>query len=59
MDAVSSRHDEVLLSQPVVPTSAAEWDAKRDVITLLYSTSNQSLKVVMEALEREHGFKAS
>jgi hypothetical protein len=50
---------ESLLERPLVPTSAADWEDKKDTIEGLYMTQNLILNDVIEIMLSEHKFKAT
>ncbi|KAK0725986.1 Clr5 domain-containing protein, partial [Lasiosphaeris hirsuta] len=45
--------------RPLVPTSAADWEAKKDVINELYMARNLILNDVMAIMLSKHNFKAT
>ncbi|KAK0633841.1 Clr5 domain-containing protein [Immersiella caudata] len=59
----SSHDDDVseLTSQdrPLVPTSSADWEAKKGIIMELYMTQNLILNDVIQIMLSEHKFKAT
>jgi len=42
-----------------IPTTAEEWEAKRAVITRLYSSDGLTLAQVQKTLKDVHGFRAT
>ncbi|KAK4227404.1 hypothetical protein QBC38DRAFT_364390 [Podospora fimiseda] len=45
--------------KPLVPTSAADWEAKKDIIQQLYMEKNLILNDVMDIMTKDHKFKAT
>lgn len=50
---------EAVPEKPVVPTSAADWEAKKDIIQDLYMDKNYILNDVIEMMVKDHRFKAT
>ncbi|KAK3342054.1 hypothetical protein B0T25DRAFT_357665 [Lasiosphaeria hispida] len=55
----SEDSDHASAERPLVPTSAADWEAKKDVINELYMTRNLILNDVMAIMLSKHKFKAT
>ena len=51
--------DSLSQDRPLVPTSSADWEAKKDVIMELYMTQNLILNDVIQIMLSEHKFKAT
>ncbi|KAK3988437.1 hypothetical protein QBC44DRAFT_243684 [Cladorrhinum sp. PSN332] len=47
------------VEKPLVPTSAADWEAKKDIIQQLYMERNIILNDVIDIMIKEHRFKAT
>ncbi|KAK4663705.1 hypothetical protein QC763_610780 [Podospora pseudopauciseta] len=45
--------------KPLVPSSTADWEAKKDVIRQLYMDENRILNEVIDIMHRVHRFKAT
>src|SRR5689334_17554950 len=45
--------------RPTVPSSPADWEAKKEIIASLYMTQNLILNDVMKIMLTEHKFKAT
>ncbi|KAK1758030.1 hypothetical protein QBC47DRAFT_294217 [Echria macrotheca] len=45
--------------RPIIPTSSADWEAKKDIIGELYMTQNLILNDVMKIMYTQHKFKAT
>jgi hypothetical protein len=61
---MDSSNNSSLMPPPLIRKSkgdlkAQDWIDKREVIERLYFTEHRTLPVVMEIMEREHGFLAT
>ena len=45
--------------RPIVPTCAADWEAKKDVIRELYMEKNMVLNEVIAIMQEKYKFKAT
>lgn len=50
---------ELTPERPLVPTNAADWEAKKDIIQELYMNKNLILNDVVNIMLRTHNFKAT
>jgi hypothetical protein len=57
LDAVPNA--KLLANRPMVPTSAADWDAKKEIIRELYMNQNMILNEVIDIMITKHKFKAT
>lgn len=47
------------IERPTVPSSSADWEAKKEIIGELYMTQNLILNDVMKIMYSQHKFKAT
>lgn len=50
---------ELTPERPLVPTNAADWEAKKDIIQELYMNKNLILNDVVNIMLQTHNFKAT
>jgi hypothetical protein len=50
---------EPLPERPMVPTSAADWESKKQIIWELYMDQNKTLTEVIQIMITKHKFKAT
>ena len=55
----SSSFERSPLERPLVPTSSADWEARKEIIGELYMTQNLILNDVMKIMQSRHKFKAT